>query len=119
MRRSTSPPARDDLDPAVLHARREAWAILIAFGVCLIWSVGCCYLLGYHEPADGELSTVLGMPSWAFWGVAVPWLAADVFAFWFCFFFTADDPLGESEDETSARDGAGDLHQPGEEDRHA
>ena len=100
------------------HARREAVVILVAFAACLVWSVGCCYLLGYHDPAEGELSTVLGIPSWVFWGVVVPWLAADVFGFWFCFCFAADDPLGESEDEAPGRDGASDSHPTGEEGRH-
>ena len=61
--------------------------------------VTCCYLAGYHEPGEAGPATVLGMPSWVFWGVLVPWLGADLFGFWFCFFFMADDPLGESEDE--------------------
>lgn len=100
MDRSTSSSERDRLDPAVVHARREAVAILAAFGACLVWSVPCCYLTGYGAPGEAELSTVLGMPSWVFWGVLVPWVAADLFAVWFCFFYMVDDPLGESEDET-------------------
>ncbi|MFC1596602.1 DUF997 family protein [Planctomycetota bacterium] len=100
MGRSTSSSPRDRLDPVVVHARREAVAILAAFGVCLVWSVTTCYLTGYRAPGEAELSTVLGMPSWVFWGVLVPWVAADVFAVWFCFFYMVDDPLGESEDET-------------------
>ncbi len=97
-----SPPTSEQerLDPVVVHARREAVVILAAFGACLVWSVTSCYLTGYGAPGEAELSTVLGMPSWVFWGVLVPWLAADVFGFWFCFFYMADDPLGESEDET-------------------
>ncbi|NQT17121.1 MAG: DUF997 family protein [Planctomycetes bacterium] len=96
---STSSSERDRLDPVVRHARREAVVILVAFGVCLVWSVTSCYLAGYGAPGETELSTVLGMPSWVFWGVLVPWLAADVFGFWFCFFYMVDDPLGESDDE--------------------
>ncbi|OHB79776.1 MAG: hypothetical protein A2V98_02720 [Planctomycetes bacterium RBG_16_64_12] len=120
VRRSTSSGRRDPLDPLVLHARREAVAILVAFAACLIWSVGWCYLAGYHEPAEAPLATVLGMPSWVFWGVLIPWLAADLFGLWFCFFFAADDPLGESEDETDETDetdGGGDPRRPREEDR--
>jgi fatty acid desaturase len=116
--RSTSSPRRDQLDPVLVHARREALVILAAFAVCLVWSVGWCYLAGYHEPAGSGLSTVLGMPSWVFWGVLVPWLAADVFALWFCFFFVAADPLGESEDERGEADGPAERLQTGEEDRH-
>ena len=105
MSRSRSEPHRDRVDPVVLHTRREALLILAAFAVCLIWSVSWCYLGGYGEPAAAPLATVLGMPSWVFWGVLVPWLAADAFAVWFCFFHMADDPLGEPEDEAGPDDG--------------
>ncbi len=124
MKPSTSSPKGDRLDPVVVHARREALVILAAFVVCLIWSISCCYLLGYpgpddfpseghgsHTAANGPVAKVLGMPSWVFWGVLVPWVAADVFAVWFCFCFMADDPLAEAEDETGycSRDGGVDL----------
>ena len=93
--------------------------ILAAFAVCLVWSVGWCRLTGYHEPVGAPVSTLLGMPHWVFWGVLVPWLAADAFALWFCFRFVADDPLGEPEDETDdPGDEVSGRHQRGEEDRH-
>lgn len=100
MNDSAPSPNRDQFDPLVLHARREALVILLAFGGCLIWSVGWCYLWGYPGPDSGPVSKVLGMPSWVFWGVLAPWIGADLFAVWFCFFFFADDPLGEVLEET-------------------
>ena len=108
---------RNRLDPLVSHAGREALLILLAFAVCLIWSVSCCYLLGYGASGGGPVATVLGIPSWVLWGVLVPWLAADVFALWFCFFFMADDPLSEAEDETAPDDGLADRHETRREDR--
>ncbi len=100
MNRSPLPESPDRFDPLVLHARRETLVILAAFAVCMVWSIGWCYCVGYLGPDGGPVSKVLGMPSWVFWGVAVPWLAADLFAVWFCFFFMVDDPLGEAQDET-------------------
>ena len=105
MNNSPSSTARDRLDPLVLHARRETLVILAAFVVCMVWSIGCCYSLGYLAPDGGPVAKVLGMPSWVFWGVAVPWAAADLFAVWFCFFFMVDDPLGEVQDEAIQEDG--------------
>ena len=90
---------REWIDPTVIHARREAWVILGAFAAFLIWSVSWCYLAGYPEPTDGPPAQVFGMPSWVFWGVLLPWLVADVFALWFCFFFMVDDPLSDAESE--------------------
>jgi len=88
-------------DPTLLHARRESVVILACFCACLVWSAGWCYLNGYNQPVGPEISKVLGMPSWVFWGVLVPWLSADVFIMWFTCFFMANDPLGESEAKTS------------------
>ena len=31
------------------------------------------------------------MPRWVFWGVAVPWIGADLFTFGFCMFYMADE----------------------------
>jgi len=116
MDRSASPPNRDRLDPVLLHARREAWVILGAFAVCLVWSITTSYLLGYGEPVSGTVTTVLGIPSWIFWGVVVPWLAADLFAVWFCFFFMANDPLNEAEDTARQNPTAADNHLEGRHD---
>jgi len=118
MSRSTPPENRDQLDPFVVHARREALVILAAFAVCLVWSIACSCLTGYGEPVDGGLATVWGMPRWVFWGVLVPWLGADLFGLWFCFFFMADDPLGESEDESDQADGHAVQPPTAEEGRH-
>jgi len=111
----------DRTDPVLTHARREAIVILAAFLLFLIWSVSWCYLAGYRGPTEHPLPRVLGIPSWVFWGVLVPWLVADVFALWFCFFFMADDPLqeGEGEDEVAATAGETPCRDAGEEGRHA
>lgn len=114
-----SSPDNERIDPVVVHTRREALWILAAFVVCLIWSVSWCYLAGYRAPDDGPLVTVLGMPSWVFWGVLVPWLAANAFTIWFCMFFMADDPLGESQEEADPGNAGADGPESVEEDRHA
>ena len=100
MNRTASSHEDNRYDPVLLHSRRETLVILVAFVLCLVWSVTWCYLAGYNQPADGQIAKVMGIPSWVFWGVLVPWLAADVFTLWFCFFFVADDPLGEEKEVT-------------------
>ena len=107
-------PKRNPIDPLVLHARREALVILLAFVVCLIWSVSWCYLSGYAGPDGSPVSKVLGMPSWVFWGVLVPWIGADLFAVWFCFFFMVDDPLGEAPEEMGPEEMASDDRPAGQ-----
>ena len=79
-------------DPVFINARREAWKILLAWVVCLVWTVGYSALFGYDQDAT-ELSLVLGMPSWVFWGVFTPWMAATAFSVWFGLFYMHDDDL--------------------------
>lgn len=92
---SSSLPDKEQYDPTFVHARREAIVIFCAWLVGLLWAVPFCYYFGYNvEPED--VTTVLGIPTWLFWGIAVPWIAADIFTTWFCFCFMKDDDLGET-----------------------
>ena len=89
-----------ELDPLFRHARREAIMILVVFAICLVWSISVYLAMGLHHGEIGPVPTVLGIPAWVFWGVAVPWLAADVFIVVFCFVLMTDDDLGEVPEET-------------------
>jgi len=89
-------PAQPVYDPAFLHTRREAGLILVAFLVCLCWTVGFSAWAGY-EPVPEETRLVMGVPFWVLWGVVVPWLVATVFTVLFALFGIADDDLGEDE----------------------
>jgi hypothetical protein len=85
------------------HARRESLLIMSVWAVCLVWSVGSGYFLGYHrDPQDIRL--ILGMPDWVFWSVALPWGLCLLFSSWFCFAFMADDDLGQDPDEEVGHD---------------
>jgi len=88
-----------DYDPVYLQSRRELGVILILFLVFSLWSVGTCYWLGYIDPEGSETTATAmtwGMPTWVFWGILMPWLAVDVAALWFCFFYMKDDNLGDA-----------------------
>ena len=69
--------------PSFLQARRELFVILAGFTIFLIWVLLACWVLGY-ETENGEIDVTLGLPSWVLLGVALPWLGASVFTFWFC-----------------------------------
>lgn len=92
-------------DAVFIHARRETIVLLIAFFVFLTWTISVSYSMGYGQTEAETPPTVLGIPDWAFWGVAVPWMAANVFTFWFCLFYMEDDPLGEELDEGATQPG--------------
>jgi hypothetical protein len=101
-------------DPVYVHSRREAVIIL---SVWLASTVYCCaysYYFGYSTPerplGPGDVHPILGMPSWVFWGVMVPWGVCSLFTFVFAGWFIADDDLGSdhaAELETDIREGAG------------
>ncbi len=85
-------------DPFFLASRREAACIFCVWLVCLLWSISYCYMFGYAQPEQPEqLALVLGVPSWVFFGVALPWLAADVFTIWFSMCVIRDGELDEVE----------------------
>lgn len=77
------------------QSRRELWLILLAWLGCALWVIGYCTANGY-DLAPEEVSTVLGFPGWVFWGVVAPWMAANIFTFWFCLRFLKND---EDEEE--------------------
>ena len=64
------------------QSRRELWFILLTWLGCCVWVIAYCAVNGYHLNPE-EVSTVFGFPSWVFWGVALPWMFANVVTFWF------------------------------------
>ena len=80
------------------NARKEGLIIMVLWALCLTWSVGCAYLMGYNRPAK-EIQLILGMPSWVFYSVVLPWAVCLLFSIWFCFFYMADDDLGQDPEE--------------------
>ncbi len=79
-------------DPLVTHSLREARWIVAIWAVMFLWVVGYCSWSAYS--GDGEdISMVLGMPHWVFWGIALPWCVSTVVTCWFALFGIADDSL--------------------------
>ena len=98
-----TPEDRPEYDPVFLNARREAITIFFVWLAGLAWAVPFCYWNGYLDRYDPEtFTTTLGVPTWLFWGIAVPWLVADLVTTWFCFFYMKDDDLGQAEEPAAA-----------------
>lgn len=89
------------LDPVYVSSRREAIQILAIWGCCLLWTIGYSRWAGYHI-SPGELSTVLGMPSWVMWGIVVPWIAAGAATIGFALFVIEENPRDALDGESSA-----------------
>jgi hypothetical protein len=39
------------------------------------------------------------MPDWVFWSVVLPWGLCFLLSIWFCFWYMADDDLGQDVEE--------------------
>jgi hypothetical protein len=94
-----TPPAEDRV---VRSGRKEALVVLCVWLAAMLYTIGYCYLNGYHRSIE-SLTFVLGFPDWVFWGIVVPWVACVAFSIYFGATFITDDDLGqdlpEQEDE--------------------
>ena len=82
------------------QAGRESVVILIGWLFFLIWTGTVC-VFGSGEGSGENVPTTLGLPRWVFFGVALPWVAACGFTFWFTMFYMKDTDL----DPDRAREG--------------
>ncbi len=107
-------PSRGEYHPAYIHGRREAIFILVVWVSALCWVVPYCYFSGFVpnlENFDPEkLETVWGVPAWVFWGIAVPWVAANLITIVFCFGFMKDDDLGEAHEGADLAEEIAEMH---------
>jgi hypothetical protein len=92
-------PARDNLDPVIIHAYRESIVVLLVWLIGIAWTVGYCAMTGYNVPPE-QIRITLGMPNWVFWGILVPWVAVILFTIWFGLFYIADDELVPRQDKS-------------------
>ena len=83
------------VDPVFKSSLRELKWIFVIWLVHFVWVVGYCYAFGYLAPKT-QLTTVIGMPSWVFWGVFVPWISATVVSSWFALTQIEDHDLPDS-----------------------
>jgi len=86
--------AEQSRDPVYVSSLRESRWILLYWAIFFVWVVGYSTLYGYL-PEGEPLVTVLGMPSWVFWGVFLPWIVSGVIGIWFALTQIEDHPLEE------------------------
>jgi hypothetical protein len=99
-------------DPVLKNSRREAILIGLTWLCATTYCCAYSYFFGYiregHPLGPNDVHPILGMPSWVFWGIMVPWAACALFTFGFAGFFMADDDLGRDhtpELESDIREG--------------
>ncbi|MEX2187741.1 MAG: DUF997 family protein [Pirellulales bacterium] len=98
------------VDPLVASSKREALFAASLWLAAIVYTVGYCSLFGYHRGAD-DLTFVLGIPDWVFWGIVTPWTVCTVVSIWFALRIMRDDPLGDeaATDPADAADGDADV----------
>ncbi|MEZ6123407.1 MAG: DUF997 family protein [Planctomycetaceae bacterium] len=83
-------------DPLFVDSLKEAKVILSIWLICFVWTVSVCLSTGYAKEVDPQqFPMILGMPTWIVWGVALPWLLANVVTIVFCLGYMKDADLGE------------------------
>lgn len=90
-------------DPIFTTSLYEAKWILGMWLSCFAWTLIVCLSNGYPDTVDPEtFPLVFGMPAWVAWGIAFPWLVANVVTIVFCLGFMKDGDLGEEPDAHAA-----------------
>ena len=85
---------KEDEDPLLRSARTEMKVAVIYWVVFAVWAIGLGKMLAYQKHPEGEMvDMILGMPSWVFWVVMLPWFFATVFTIWFALRFMKDHDL--------------------------
>jgi hypothetical protein len=78
----------------VASSKREALFAASLWLAAVLYTVGYCSRFGYRRTAD-DLTFVVGIPDWVFWGIVAPWTFCTVVSIWFALRFMRDDPLGD------------------------
>jgi hypothetical protein len=88
----------DKYDPLYRSSLREMKWILGAWIVNCVWVVGYCGWTAFDR-GEGNGSFLMGMPTWVFYGVFVPWIAVTLFTTWFALGKMEDHSLEDSEND--------------------
>jgi len=100
---STSP--EPQVDQVYRHSLRESLVAVSAWLVCGVYSVTYCFLNGHGRKPD-EIEVTWGIPNWVLFGVFLPWVLCNVFAWWYCFCFVKDQELDPEAPEDAGGDDA-------------
>jgi hypothetical protein len=89
------------LDPVYVHARSETTVIVSLCVLFLAITLIVCGSLGYDKsPTEiAQVDATMGMPTWVFWGLLVPWVMVNLLTILFCFTWMAEDDLSDPDEE--------------------
>lgn len=92
----------EKLEESFGQSLREFWVIVTAWIGFALWTTLAGSLLAFQRPDEGApIATTFGMPRWVFFTVLLPWIAGNVFIFWFAVRFMQDTDLEDSDADES------------------
>lgn len=104
---SQEPPIQ--YDQSYLNSLRELKFVGVIGSLALAWTLIYGGWKGYTSDPEA-VDITLGMPSWVFWGIAVPWATTSLATLGFALFVLREDDDDLLEQEASVADSnAGDA----------
>ncbi|MDB4711748.1 YhdT family protein [Verrucomicrobiales bacterium] len=80
------------------QTKKELFFFLAGWVFFAAWVLIYSYFNAYKDQSQ-EPSITLGMPSWVFWGIAIPWICATAFTIYISLFVIKDHPFINEEEQ--------------------
>ncbi len=80
------------------QAKSELGIFLTGWLFFAAWVITYSYFNAYKDQNE-EPSITFGMPSWVFWGIAVPWICATAFTVYLSLFVIKDQEFRNEEEQ--------------------
>ena len=79
-----------NMDKDLKQTKKEVKILVLAWFFFASWVLIYCGFKAYSQDQE-YVKIVFGMPSWVFWGIAVPWICSIVFTIYFSLFVMKDN----------------------------
>ena len=81
-------------DSDLKQTLKEVKYLLLAWLFFASWVLIYCGFEAYGQDHE-DVKITFGMPSWVFWGIAVPWICSIIYTIYFSLFVMKDNHLEE------------------------
>lgn len=78
-----------NMDKDLKQTKKEVKILLLGWLAFASWVLIYCELAAYNQDQE-SIRIIFGMPSWVFWGIAIPWIFSIIFTIFFSLFVMKD-----------------------------
>ena len=78
-----------NMDKDLKQTKKEVKILLLGWLAFASWVLIYCGLAAYNQDQE-SIRIIFGMPSWVFWGIAIPWIFSIIFTIFFSLFVMKD-----------------------------